>query len=506
MTENEAATARPNENDSPPEVVSTDSHEAAPNQDPPSGAPSNIPTTETEPEPTQQPPADLFQSLQQPLPRWMNPPPKLRSRFNRYLHKMFSRLCQFTIIIIVMCILLTIYKYKVDIDQSDFSHLEFDWERVNPASYLTPMDNPFKYNILLDGHSHTTYSDGRMKPEQLLKWAIANGYNAIIVSDHNTIDGALEAQKIAKEKYNDSIVVIPGMEYRIHMQFIGIQSNPFGPFNKPYPTNEDLKGMIDKVHEMGGLVTVNHIPWSNKTERKHQVPTLPDHPTREELYEMGVDGFEIINGDVFDFETYLFAEKYQTLKISGSDVHHPSEAAYAWTLLNAPNITFEGIMSGLRGKETTFLFDATGTRPRYYPADNKEYLALLPITALANAVTSFYDDYRGMVSFQGGFCHERNSTHPDLKYHYIAHTSIDVIEERVSTSPETSDTYLGLLYAMEDLAIWIPNKHPSKVCGGPVCNPFYNLDGKKSIVSKRFVAAIDAIGKMTGEEVSSSSP
>ncbi|CAG8476922.1 2986_t:CDS:2 [Cetraspora pellucida] len=39
-----------------------------------------------------------------------------------------------------------------------------------------------------------------------------------------------------------------------------------------------------------------------------------------------------------------------------------------------------------------------------------------------------------------------------------------------------------------------------------VCNPFYNLDGKKSIVSKRFVDAIDAIGKMTGDEVSSSSP
>ncbi|CAG8445925.1 6164_t:CDS:2 [Scutellospora calospora] len=47
-----------------------------------------------------------------------------------------------------------------------------------------------------------------------------------------------------------------------------------------------------------------------------------------------------------------------------------------------------------------------------------------------------------------------STTHPDLKYHYIAHTSVDVIEERVSTSPEASDTYLGLLYAMEDLAVY----------------------------------------------------
>ncbi|KAF9995028.1 hypothetical protein BGZ79_000182, partial [Entomortierella chlamydospora] len=68
------------------------------------------------------------------------------------------------------------------------------------------------YDVLLDGHSHTTYSDGRMSPETLLKWHIANGYNAVIVSDHNTIDGGLAAQKIALEKYADMITVIPGME------------------------------------------------------------------------------------------------------------------------------------------------------------------------------------------------------------------------------------------------------------------------------------------------------
>ncbi|RUS18797.1 trafficking protein particle complex subunit 2-like protein [Endogone sp. FLAS-F59071] len=45
-----------------------------------------------------------------------------------------------------------------------------------------------------------------------------------------------------------------------------------------------------------------------------------------------------------------------------------------------------------------------------------------------------------------------SATHPDLKYHYIAHTSIDVIEERV-INIKTPDVYLGLLYAMEDLAV-----------------------------------------------------
>ncbi|CAG8692776.1 13112_t:CDS:2, partial [Ambispora leptoticha] len=47
-----------------------------------------------------------------------------------------------------------------------------------------------------------------------------------------------------------------------------------------------------------------------------------------------------------------------------------------------------------------------------------------------------------------------STTHPDLKYHYIAHTSCDVIEERVTSGPKTTDAYLGLLYAMEDLAVY----------------------------------------------------
>ncbi|KAH8105010.1 Sedlin [Phellopilus nigrolimitatus] len=47
----------------------------------------------------------------------------------------------------------------------------------------------------------------------------------------------------------------------------------------------------------------------------------------------------------------------------------------------------------------------------------------------------------------------------DLKYHYIAHTSLDVIDERngyskASPSSKSNECYLGLLYAMEDVAVY----------------------------------------------------
>ncbi|KAL1928237.1 hypothetical protein VTP01DRAFT_3153 [Rhizomucor pusillus] len=113
-------------------------------------------------------------------------------------------------------------------------------------------------------------------------------------------------------------------------------------------------------------------------------------------------------------------------------------------------------------------------------------------------------------------------THPDLKYHYIAHTSIDVIEERVGSGPKNLDLYLGLLYAMEDLAVYgymtntrvkfivvvsvtdsiirdadmkmifkkIHNAYLSQIC-----NPFYNIESQKSLNSKAFIRAMDAIGQ-----------
>jgi len=42
----------------------------------------------------------------------------------------------------------------------------------------------------------------------------------------------------------------------------------------------------------------------------------------------------------------------------------------------------------------------------------------------------------------------------ELKYHYIAHTSLDVIEERVNSGEKSVECYLGLLYAMEDVAVY----------------------------------------------------
>jgi PHP domain len=79
-----------------------------------------------------------------------------------------------------------------------------------------PWDPDFgPYNVLLEIHSHTYFSDGSMSPDQLVEWAIAYGFSAIVVSDHNTLWGGLQAKQYTEEKgySNNTILVIPAIEY-----------------------------------------------------------------------------------------------------------------------------------------------------------------------------------------------------------------------------------------------------------------------------------------------------
>lgn len=297
----------------------------------------------------------------------------------------------------------------------DFSHLEFDW-KITPQNYLTPYNTSQTYNVLLDGHAHSTYSDGKMNVRQLLNWHLANGYNAVIVSDHNSILGGLMAEKIALEEYNQSIVVIPAMEYtccRIHMNFIDINTT-FVPVS-PSPTNEELQQVINEVHALGGVVIVNHIPWSNTTENGYQLPRLPNHPSVQQLIEWGVDGFEIVHDSVFDLNTFQITSRLDLIQMAGTDIHHPTAPATTWLTLQSTNMTKEAIMHEIRNRRTSFLIDPAGTRPRIYVDSPASFNMLMPLLNMGYYFTMFYSDTKGMYDFQGSFCHpEMFRIHGDI--------------------------------------------------------------------------------------------
>ena len=62
----------------------------------------------------------------------------------------------------------------------------------------------------LDLHMHTTASDGRLSPSQLIDLAAARDLNIIAVTDHDTTEGLPEAYE-RKERY-PQLTIIPGIE------------------------------------------------------------------------------------------------------------------------------------------------------------------------------------------------------------------------------------------------------------------------------------------------------
>lgn len=58
--------------------------------------------------------------------------------------------------------------------------------------------------------------------EQAMEWALTMGYNAVVLTDHNTMEGVREAVRLTEvdERFRGKLVVIPGLEYtscRVHM-------------------------------------------------------------------------------------------------------------------------------------------------------------------------------------------------------------------------------------------------------------------------------------------------
>lgn len=65
----------------------------------------------------------------------------------------------------------------------------------------------------IDLHSHTTASDGSLTPTELMVAAADEGLTAVAVTDHDTLDGLIEAEEAARQM---NIEMVPGIELAVN--------------------------------------------------------------------------------------------------------------------------------------------------------------------------------------------------------------------------------------------------------------------------------------------------
>ena len=166
-------------------------------------------------------------------------------------------------------------------------------------------ERPF---IHVDLHMHTDHSPDCATPvDTLLDTAKKVGLDAIAITDHNEVSGALEARERA-----DGIKVIVAEEVKT-----ADQGEVIGLFiEEKIPRGLTLQETIAEIRRQGGLVYVPH-PF----DRMHAVPDY-EHML---AVVSDIDAIEVFNPRVafsaFNEEAARFAGKYRVVAGAGSDSH-----------------------------------------------------------------------------------------------------------------------------------------------------------------------------------------
>lgn len=128
----------------------------------------------------------------------------------------------------------------------------------------------FKGNL----HTHTTRSDGRRTPEEVMALYREAGYDFLALTDH---------WNLSEEEEREGLLLLPGCEYDVggspregvyHIVGIGMTEAPRlqkSPSLAP-------QTVIDEINRCGGLAVLAHPAWS--LDRAAEAVKLRDWPER----------------------------------------------------------------------------------------------------------------------------------------------------------------------------------------------------------------------------------
>tara|TARA_Y100001968_G_scaffold167127_1_gene153096 strand:+ start:19519 stop:20166 length:648 start_codon:yes stop_codon:yes gene_type:complete len=184
-------------------------------------------------------------------------------------------------------------------------------------------------------HSHTIFSDGSLKPEDLLAQAHKNKLKILSITDHHTVDAHLYIEKYKlMDKYPiNSFKLVPGIEINcllkgclVHVLGLGIDIH--SKYLLPYvkgesPVGNDLQAIsvCKAIKQSGGLSFLAH-PARYRIAFNILI---------KEAISVGIDGIEVwydyTLNKVWTPSIFIcekidnLANKYKLLKSCGTDSH-----------------------------------------------------------------------------------------------------------------------------------------------------------------------------------------
>jgi len=184
-----------------------------------------------------------------------------------------------------------------------------------------------------DLHIHSNYSDGKSSIKEILNVAIDRRLDIISITDHDTVEGSLEALDIVREEHLP-IIVLPGVEVTTaqgHMLAYGVE--------KDLDKGMDMGDAAELVRKLGGISSLAH-PFQFY---RHGAIRLKCFRV--------VDCVEVFNAKSpwpFNGISELFREQFGKGKTAGSDAHKADFVGYGIALIEIEDPSLKGIMNALK--------------------------------------------------------------------------------------------------------------------------------------------------------------
>ena len=216
--------------------------------------------------------------------------------------------------------------------------------------------------VTIDPHLHTVASyDSEMLPEALLRRAEAVGLDGVVVTDHDTVEGARVVADLAADSPVTAIVGCEVSTADGHLLAIGVDETP--------PRNEPLAATAERIRAQGGVAVVAH-PFQRSR-----------HGASASAID-GVDGIEVRNAHTLvnlrNEQATRYARKAGYPAFGGSDAHRPGGVGLAATevrLHDGEDCTPATVLNALRDGRTA----AVGRRTSAW-----QYVTKLVATARYN--------------------------------------------------------------------------------------------------------------------------
>jgi predicted metal-dependent phosphoesterase TrpH len=187
--------------------------------------------------------------------------------------------------------------------------------------------------VKADLHVHTIYSkDSIITPRELIFYAKRSGLNAVAITDHNCVEGAL---KIAKE--NSDFLIVPGTEVSsLHGHIVALN------VAERIPRDLSADETVESIHKAGGIAIACHpFAWLKGSVGKNVTAKF--------------DAVEALNASAFPFrlasrKALELSERLRLPKVAGTDAHYGPVIGRAYTLIDAEPTVESMIAAIVKGK------------------------------------------------------------------------------------------------------------------------------------------------------------